>query len=73
MTIKKITGSEGEKPILDGGTRGLITAALTSLLLVANDKSDWITDADVANLAPVVLVVSFLLWGVWDRFAKPRL
>jgi NhaP-type Na+/H+ or K+/H+ antiporter len=73
MTIKKMTGTGGQTPVWDGTMRGVISAALLSLLQFVNDKSDWITDDDVITLTPLALIISFVCWGVWDKFIAPKL
>ena len=71
--LTRLTGSGGDTPIQDGTARGTIAAAATALLAFVNNKADWLTDADVITLAPVVVFLAFALAGAWDRYIKPRL
>ena len=66
--IKVATGTSGN-PIRDGGIRAGIAGALTALLAFVADKAEWLTDADAATSAPVVVAVAFLLAGVWADLA----
>ena len=68
-TLKQVTGTSGV-PLRDGGMRALIGAALTSLLVFVADKTDVLTDADIATLAPLVVAVAFVAVGVWDYVVK---
>jgi hypothetical protein len=70
--LNTITGGTGNA-IVDGSMRGVTTMVALGLLAFANDKSDWLTDADLVNLTPVVAGAVLFLWGVWDGFIKPRL
>lgn len=68
----KLTGSTGNA-VQDGTVRGMIAGAMTGILALANNKLDWLTDADVVVLAPVVVFAAFFLAGLWDKFVAPRL
>ena len=70
--MRTVTGSTNN-PVQDGATRGVIAGALTALLVFVSDKVDWLSDGDVATLTPFIVGVAFLLGGLFDRLAKPRL
>lgn len=73
MTIAKATGSS-DNPVQDGLSRGVWTTAINSgaagvmVQIVGVDASDYLS-----YIAPVVLLVSFISWGVFDRYVKPKL
>jgi len=51
----------------------MFAAAITAILTVVANKTGLLTDGDLADLAPAVAFLAPLIWGVFDRFAKPRL
>ncbi len=65
----KLTGSTGN-PIQDGVARGTIATAAVALLVFVSDKVDFITADDVGTLTPVVVGLSFLIAGLYDRFIR---
>lgn len=67
----RLTGSTGEAPVLDGGMRGLIAAALTAVVSVALVDELGVLDADqVGRLAPLFTLIAFAAWGVYDKLRK---
>lgn len=70
--MRKITGTGGETPIWDGTMRGAMFSALSALLLVFRDELG-VSDADAVALSPVLVWVSFVIGGLWDRFIGPRI
>ena len=70
--LQRATGSTG-KALPDGGARGIIALALGGVLTFLQVEFDLLSANGVAALVPVVLGVSFVLAGIWDRYVKPRL
>jgi len=70
--VTRVTGSTGSA-IQDGTVRGIIAAALSGILAFLQIEFDLISANGVAALAPVILLVAFVLAGLWDRYGKPRL
>lgn len=68
----RITGS-ADQPLSDSLSRGLIVAALQGLLAFLVVRVDWLTTEDIVYLAPALTLVSYLLWGAFDRWGRPHL
>lgn len=69
--LDKVTGSVGEAPVVDGTLRGLIASAISSVLGVLLVDELGVLDAEqMLNLAPAILLLSYILWGVWDRIRR---
>ena len=64
-----VTGSTG-KSLQDAGVRGTIAAALTAVLVYLADKTTYLETEDVGALAPLVILASFLLAGIYDHFFR---
>ncbi len=70
--MNKVTGSSGA-PVGDSLSRGLFVAAVQGVLAFVALRVDALTSEDVVLLVPVTTMVGFVLWGLWDRFGRPRL
>ncbi|KKM20929.1 hypothetical protein LCGC14_1640530 [marine sediment metagenome] len=70
--FRKVTGSS-DTPITDSISRGVIGAALMEVLVLIARKTDLLTAEDVADFAAIVVLAASILWGLWDRFGRPRL
>ncbi len=70
MTIETVTGSTGNA-IQDGAARGIIAGALTAVMVVIADRTAILTTEDVASLAPLVIALSYLFFGLYDRYVRP--
>lgn len=73
MDITRATGSS-DNPVRDGLSRGVWTTAINSgaagmmVQIVGVDASDYLS-----YIAPVVLLLSFISWGIFDKYVKPKL
>ncbi len=70
MTIKTVTGSSGNA-IQDAAARGIIAGAITAVMVVVSDRSTILTAEDVATLMPLVIALSYLCFGIYDRYLRP--
>jgi hypothetical protein len=70
--VNRVTGSSGA-PVGDSLSRGLFVAAIQAVLAFIAIRVDALTGEDVVLLVPVTTMVGFLLWGLWDRYGRPRL
>jgi len=65
-----LTGSTGNS-LRDGGVRGMIPAAIQSVLLVfVVQELGILTDAQLVALGPAITLISFVSWGIYDRIQK---
>ena len=70
----RVTGSTGTNPLTDGTLRAMILGVPAAAVAFSNFQWQWITNADALTaLLLVVAPAGPILWGVFDRFIKPRL
>ena len=70
--MERATGSSGDH-VNDSISRGLFVAVVQSILAFVTIRVDALTSEDVVLLVPVTTMAGFLIWGLWDRFGRPRL
>jgi len=71
--IVTATGSGGKAPLVEGTTRGIIVAAISGGLAFLQIEFNVISAEGAVALAPVVIGISFVLGGLWDKFVKSRI
>jgi hypothetical protein len=60
------------QPVIDGGVRGMIASSLGGILSLIVLLSG-LPEEVALLLMPTVLLLSFVLGGIYDAFARPRL
>ncbi|KKL21094.1 hypothetical protein LCGC14_2448900 [marine sediment metagenome] len=70
--LDRVTGSTGN-PVSDSVSRGLFVAVVQAGLAFVALRVDALTGDDVVLLVPVTTMAGYLLFGLWDRFGRPRL
>ena len=70
--IEKATGSSGA-PVNDSLSRGLFVAVTQEIAWFVASKTDILVAEDLGHLIAATTLMGFLLWGLWDRYGRPRL
>ncbi len=69
-TTEVLTGSTDNAPV-DGVTRGVVVAAVNAIVAFAALELDINADR-LAVLNPAITLLGFLLWGLYDGFARGK-
>ena len=70
--VKRVTGST-DRPLGDSLNRGLFVAAFQEIVWFVASKTDLLVAEDLGHLIAASTLVGFILWGLWDRYGRPRL
>lgn len=68
-----LTGSTGSNTIQDSSARAVIWMVLNGVLLFLVVEYDVFSKEGLAALETVILGLSYILGGLFDKFVKPRL
>lgn len=70
--MERATGATGN-PIQDGITRGGWVSVVQAFVAFTVLRWDWLTAEELALLSVPIVFAAVALWGVWDRWIRPRL
>jgi len=70
--IQKATGNTGNA-VQDGVTRGAWVAAVQAFVAFTVLRWDWLTAEELSLLEVPIVFIAVALWGLWDRYGRPRL
>ena len=71
--LARVTGSTGINPLQDSGARGVVWMVLNGILVFLVVEYDIVSIEGLAALETVVVGVSHVLGGLYDRFLRGRI